>query len=117
MGFGAWPPPPPYQWSAQWWDNNGNMFQIILTFRYSNTTPRPVLGMDYDLDPGCPWNTLQLRKADGAILEQQIPRTTRTGTVTAAQLANVKNVNTVGTNGLVNMDDFFLGGSITVYQT
>lgn len=118
MPHGAWPLPSPYVWTALWWDATGNPFAITLTFRYVDTAPRPVLGMDYNLDPGCPWNTLQMRKADGAILEQQIPRTTRTGTVTATQLANVQRVSgSPGTNGLVNMDDFFLGGSITVYHT
>jgi hypothetical protein len=118
MGGGAWPPPSPYVWRQPWWDQAGNAFFISLTFRYSDTAPRAVLGMDYDLDPGCPWNTLQMRKADGAILEQQIPRTARTGTVTAVQLAAVHRVSgSPGTNGLVNMDDFFLGGSITVYST
>lgn len=119
MPGGVWPPPSPYRWSAQWWNSTGTtMYEIVLTFRYSNTAPRPVIGMDYDLDPSCPWNTLQMRKADGAILEQQIPRGARTGTVTAAQLANVKRVaGSPGTDGLINMDDFFLGGSITVYTT
>lgn len=93
------------------------MFEIVLTFRYSDVAPRPVQGMDYDLDPSCPWNTLQLTKADGAVLQQQIPRTSRTGTVNAQQLSRVKRVGTAGTDGLVNMDGFFLGGSITVCTT
>lgn len=120
MGGGAWPPPSPWVFTDQWWADGGfgAGYAITLTFRYSNTAPRPVIAMDYDVDPDCPWDTLQMRKADGAILEYKIPRTARTGTVNAAQLASVPRVpGSPGANGLVNMDDFFLGGSLTAYAS
>jgi hypothetical protein len=118
MGNGVWPPLSPYTWTDYWFDANGTQFQISLTFRYSNTAPRAVAGMDYNVDAGCPWNTLQMVKADGAILQAKIPSGSQTGTVTANQLSRVKRVTgSPGTDGLVNMDDFFLGGSITVFTS
>lgn len=104
MGRGAWPPSSPYVWSDSWIDSQGNQKSLTLTFRYDNTT-FVFAGLDYDLDPQCPWEFLIIVKSDGTRLTRQIPRGSRTGTVTAAQLA---------TFGLAKFTDI---GSITAGST
>ena len=77
----------------------------MLTFRYDDTT-FAFLGVDYDLDPACPWEFLIVVKSDGTTrLTRQIPRGSRTGTITTAQLAAF---------GLAKFTDI---GSITVGAT
>jgi len=91
-GGGAWPPPSPYVWTASWWDTAGNPFQIVLTIRFNSSFSggdNALLGVDYDLDPKCPWEYLiVVRATDNAKLVRQIPRSSRTGTLSPTQLHN-----------------------------
>jgi hypothetical protein len=93
MGGGAWPPSSPYLWSDSWWDAQGNAKTIALSIRFDSPVngggTNVLQGVDYDLDPACPWSYLIVVKPDGTRIAQQIPRTARTGTITAAQLASV----------------------------
>jgi len=110
-----WPPPSPYVWKQQWFSPQGEVFWIEMSFRYNDTDPRALLGMDYILDAGCPWDTVQVTKPDGAIIQRTIPRGARTGTVTKNQLNNLPRVaGSPGTDGLVTFADL---GSITVFKS
>lgn len=90
-GGGAFPASP-YVWADSWWTANGAERKIILSIRFDSPTngggTNVLQGLDYDLDPGCPWEVLIITKPDGTVLKQHIPRTTRTGTITAVQLHN-----------------------------
>jgi hypothetical protein len=109
MGGGKWPPASPWVWQDTWWDANNNPKSIILSFRFDdNVTGGGTLafqGCDYDLDPACPWQYLIVVRSDGTRITHQIPRISRTGTITATQLAAV---------GLHIFTDI---GSITVGET
>lgn len=105
-GGGAWPPASPYVWIGSWWTTNGQERQIILSFRFDSPVngggTNALQGLDYDLDPGCPWEVLIIVTATGTQLKQHIPRASRTGTITANQLHNF------------GLDTFLDIGSITV---
>jgi hypothetical protein len=106
---GAWPPASPYVWQDSWTDAQGVSKSIVLAFRFDSPVngggTLVLQGLDYDLDPACPWAFLIVVKPDTSRVTRQIPRGARTGTVTAAQLAAV---------GLSTFTDI---GSITVGTT
>lgn len=107
-GRGAWPPASPWVWQDSWWQGD-NEYSLILSVRFDspvNGTGTLVLqGLDYDIDPNCPWRWLIVVKPDGTRVTQQIPQGGRTGTVGAAALA---------TKGLTSFNDL---GSITAGAT
>lgn len=90
-GGGQWPPPSPWIWQDSWWNAQGAPRSIVLTFRFDDTNTGggtlAFQGCDYDLDPQCPWEWLIVVRSDGVRITHQIPRTARTGTITAAQLS------------------------------
>lgn len=83
-GRGAWPPPSPWIWQDSWWTPAMVKRDIILTWNFDGGLAFTSLG--YDLDPGCPWEYLIVTKPDSTRITHQIPRVSRTGTITAAQL-------------------------------
>lgn len=91
MAHGAWPPASPWVWQASWWDAQGAQKSIVLSFRFDDAVTGggtfALQGMDYDLDPACPWAWLIIVRADDTRITQQIPRTSRTGTITTTQLS------------------------------
>ena len=109
MGGGAWPPASPYTWVGTWWNAQNAKREIILSIRFDSPVngggTNALQGVDYDLDPQCPWEYLIIVKSDGTVLSRQIPRGSRTGTITAAQLHNF------------GLDSFLDIGSITVGST
>lgn len=90
MGGGAWPPASPWVWIGRWWNASNQPFEIVLNIRFDSPVngggTNALQGVDYDLDPQCPWEYLIVGRSDGVLLSRQIPRTTRTGTITASQL-------------------------------
>lgn len=109
LGRGAWPPASPYVWQDSWTDPQGNRRTIVLSWRFDSPVngggTNVLQGLDYDLDPQCPWEILIVVRSDGVRITQQIPRTARTGTIGPTPLAN---------RGLNTFLDI---GSITVGQT
>lgn len=108
MGGGAWPPASPWVYQADWMQA-GNLFSLTLSFRFDSpvngTGTLALQGLDYDVDPNCPWSWVIVVKPDGTRITQQIPRAARSGTIGAAALA---------TRGLTSFNDL---GSITVGLT
>jgi len=104
MGGGAWPPASPWVWTDQWWQG-GQPYSITLSFRFDSPVngsgTLALQGLDYDVDPNCPWRYIIVDKPDGSRISQRIPAGGRTGTVTAGQLAS---------RGLTSFNDL---GSIT----
>lgn len=92
-GGGAWPPASPWVWQDSWWDAQNNQKSIILSFRFDSPVngggTLAFQGCDYDLDPQCPWQYLIVVRSNGTRVTHQIPRASRTGTITTAQLAAV----------------------------
>jgi hypothetical protein len=90
-GGGRWPPASPWVWQDSWWDAQGAQKSIVLSFRFDDAVTGggtfALQGMDYDLDPACPWAWLIVVRSDGTRITQQIPRTSRTGTITTTQLS------------------------------
>ena len=93
MGGGKWPPASPWVWSDSWWDSQSNARSIVLSFRFDDNVTGggtfALQGCDYNLDPQCPWGWLIVVRSNGTRITQQIPRGSRTGTITATQLASV----------------------------
>lgn len=107
MPRGPWPPASPYVWTSTWNDRAGSPMTLSLSFRFDSPvnggSTNALQGVDYDLDPRCPWEYIIIMKSDGVTrLTRQIPRVARTGTITTAQL------HTFG------LDSFLDIGSITV---
>ncbi len=109
MGGGAWPPASPWVWQDSWVDAGGNQKDLIISVRFDSPVngggTLALQGVDYDLDPSCPWQYLIVVKPDGTRIVQQIPRTARTGTIGKAALAS---------RGLTSFNDI---GSITAGDT
>lgn len=86
-GGGAWPPASPWVWQDSWWDPAGHEYAIILSVRFDppvalgGTGTLTLLGVDYDIDPNCPWRNLIVTKPDGTVITQRIPDQGRTGTI------------------------------------
>lgn len=91
MPGSAWPPASPWVWSDSWWDGN-NEHSITLSFRFDSPVngggTLALQGLDYDIDPNCPWRYLIVVKPDGTRITQKIPDGGRTGTINATVLAN-----------------------------
>lgn len=109
LGHGTWPPASPWIWQDSWYDANGAQKTIVLTWRFDDTvtggSTLALQGLDYDVDPACPWRYLIIVKPDGTRITHQIPAGGRTGTISAAVLA---------TAGLSTFTDL---GSTTVGAT
>lgn len=110
LGRGAWPPASPWVWSDTWWDAQQNPKVISLSWRFDSPVngggTNALQGLDYDVDPNCPWRWIILVKPDGTKITHQIPQGGRTGTITATQLAAI---------GLTTFAD--VSNSITVGAT
>lgn len=108
-GGGRWPPASPYVWQDSWYDAQGSQKSIVLTFRFDDAVTGGgtfnFTGVDFDLDPACPWQVLIIVRSDGTRITHSIPRVSRTGTISPAQLA---------THGLNKFTDI---GSITAGAT
>lgn len=89
-GRGVWPPPSPWVWQDSWWTVAMMKRDIILTWNFDDAVTGggtlAFTSVAYDLDPACPWEWLIITKPDTTRVTHQIPRTSRTGTITAAQL-------------------------------
>lgn len=89
-GGGAWPPASPWLYQADWTQAT-KLYSLTLSFRFDSPVngggTLALQGLDYDVDPNCPWNWIIVVKPDHTRITQQIPRASRSGTVTAAQLA------------------------------
>ena len=115
MAKAPWPPPSPWVWTDSWWGTDGLPYDITLWVRFDSTTnadgtPNPagtlaLQGVDYDIDPNCPWRYIIVDKPDGTRIAQQIPQGGRTGTI---------GKNALNTRGLVLFTDI---GDITAGVT
>lgn len=90
MPGGAWPPASPWVWASQWWDTEGNPQAITLSVRFDSPVngggTLALQGLDYDIDPGCPWRFILVDKPDGTRTAVQIPAGGRSGTISKAAL-------------------------------
>lgn len=104
----AWPPASPWVWTDSWWDGD-IPHDITLSVRFDSPVngggTLALQGVDYDIDPGCPWRYLIVDKPDGTRIAQKIPDGGRTGTIGPVALAS---------RGLSTFTDI---GSITVGVT
>ncbi|MFB9925980.1 hypothetical protein ACFORO_12625 [Amycolatopsis halotolerans] len=109
MAKGAWPPASPWVCQFSWYDATGAQKNIVLSIRFDSPVngggTNALQGVDYDLDPACPWAWLIVVRSDGTRITHQIPRVSRTGTITAAQLT------AIGLNSFLDI------GSVTVGTT
>lgn len=87
----AWPPASPWVWTDSWWDGP-TAYSITLSVRFDSPVngggTLALQGVDYDVDPNCPWRYLIVDKPDGTRIAQKIPDGGRTGTIGPAGLAS-----------------------------
>lgn len=100
MGGAPWPPASPWVWTDSWWGTDGLPYDITLSVRFDSPVngggTLALQGVDYDIDPNCPWRYIIVDKPDGTRIAQRIPDGGRTGTV---------GKNALNTRGLVLFTD------------
>lgn len=86
----AWPPASPWVWTDSWWVGD-IPYSITLSVRFDSPVngggTLALQGVDYDIDPNCPWRYLIVDKPDGTRIAQKIPDGGRTGTIGPGPLA------------------------------
>jgi hypothetical protein len=91
MGKGAWPPASPWSTSDTWWDTDNQPHPFTLSVRFDSPVngggTNAIQGIDYVIDPGCPWRWMIIDRPDGARVALEM--TADTGTFDAEALAGI----------------------------
>jgi hypothetical protein len=86
----AWPPASPYVWTAAW-DGDTQNNSITLTVNFDSPVngggTLALQGIDYDIDPGCPWRFIIIDKPDHTRIALHIQQGGRSGTFNQASLS------------------------------